>query len=114
MELLGDVTFPRPLEELLGHVYEVYLQSNPCAADAQLSPKSVVREVWERAFTFREFVSVYGLTRSEGAVLRYLSDAFNALRSGVPAAARTEDGTDSVERLGRRARHGGWSRIDRA
>ncbi len=78
----------------------MYLQSNPWAADAQLSPKSVVREMWERAFTFREFVSVYGLTRSEGAVLRYLSDAFKALRSGVPAAARTEEVTDIVEWLG--------------
>ena len=56
--------------------------------------------MWERAFTFREFVSIYGLTRSEGAVLRYLSDAFKALRSGVPAAARTEEVTDLVEWLG--------------
>ena len=46
--------------------------------------------MWERAMTFREYISVYGLVRSEGAVLRYLSDAFKALRSGVPAAARTE------------------------
>ncbi len=41
-----------------------------------------------------------GLVRSEGAVLRYLSDAFKALRSGVPAAARTEELTDVVEWLG--------------
>jgi superfamily II RNA helicase len=112
MELLDDVTYPRPLEELLEHVYEVYLQSNPWAADAQLSPKSVVREMWERAFTFREFVSVYGLTRSEGAVLRYLSDAFKALRSGVPAAARTEDLTDIVEWLGELVRQVDSSLLD--
>ena len=78
MELLEEITYPRPLEELLGHAFEVYRQSNPWAADGQLSPKSVVREMWERAFTFREFVNTYGLTRSEGAVLRYLSDAFKA------------------------------------
>ncbi len=112
MELLDDVTYPKPLDELLGHVYEVYLQSNPWAADAQLSPKSVVREMWERAFTFREFVSVYGLTRSEGAVLRYLSDAFKALRSGVPAAARTEEVTDIVEWLGELVRQVDSSLLD--
>lgn len=112
MELLDDVTYPRPLDELLGHVYEVYLQSNPWAADGQLSPKSVVREMWERAFTFREFVSVYGLTRSEGAVLRYLSDAFKALRSGVPAAARTEEVTDIVEWLGELVRQVDSSLLD--
>ena len=112
IELLDDVTYPKPLDELLGHTFEVYLQSNPWAADGQLSPKSVVREMWERAFTFREFVSVYGLTRSEGAVLRYLSDAFKALRSGVPAAARTEEVTDIVEWLGELVRQVDSSLLD--
>jgi superfamily II RNA helicase len=112
MELLEEVTYPKPLEELLGHAYDVYRQSNPWAADASLSPKSVVREMWERAFTFREFVNTYGLTRSEGAVLRYLSDAFKALRSGVPAAARTEEVTDLVEWLGELVRQVDSSLLD--
>src|SRR4051794_11423144 len=112
MELLEDVTYPKPLEELLEHAFAVYVRSNPWAADAHLSPKSVVREMWERAFTFREFVHTYGLTRAEGAVLRYLSDAFKALRSGVPAAARTEEVTDLVEWLGELVRQGGPSLLD--
>ena len=112
MELLDDVTYPKPLEELLEHAYAVYLRSNPWAADGRLSPKSVVREMWERALTFRELISVYGLTRSEGAVLRYLSDAFKALRSGVPAAARTEELTDIVEWLGELVRQVDSSLLD--
>nr|WP_319432741.1 DUF3516 domain-containing protein [Mycobacterium sp. RTGN5] len=112
IELLDDVTYPKPLDELLQHTYAVYLESNPWAADARLSPKAVVREMWERAFTFREFVSVYGLTRSEGAVLRYLSDAFKALRSGVPAAARTDEVTDLVEWLGELVRQVDSSLLD--
>jgi hypothetical protein len=68
--------------------------------------------MWERAMTFREFVSVYGLVRSEGAVLRYLSDAFKALRSGVPAAARTEELTDIVEWLGELVRQVDSSLLD--
>ena len=68
--------------------------------------------MWERAFTFREFVNTYGLTRSEGAVLRYLSDAFKALRSGVPAAARTEEVTDLVEWLGELVRQVDSSLLD--
>ena len=90
----------------------MYRQTNPWAADGLLSPKSVVREMWERAFTFREFVNNYGLTRSEGAVLRYLSDAFKALRSGVPAAARTEEVTDLVEWLGELVRQVDSSLLD--
>jgi superfamily II RNA helicase len=112
MELLDEVTYPKPLEEVLGYTFETYLQSNPWAADGQLSPKSVVREMWERVFTFREFVSTYGLVRSEGAVLRYLSDAFKALRSGVPAAARTEEVTDIVEWLGELVRQVDSSLLD--
>lgn len=110
--LLDDVTYPKPLQELLDHAYAVYLQTNPWAADGQLSPKSVVREMWERAMTFREYVSQYGLTRSEGAVLRYLSDAFKALRSGVPAAARTEELNDIVEWLGELVRQVDSSLLD--
>jgi superfamily II RNA helicase len=112
MELLEEVSYPKPLDELLTHTFEVYLQSNPWAADGQLAPKSVVREMWERAFTFREFISVYGLTRSEGAVLRYLSDAFKALRSSVAAAARTEELTDIVEWLGELVRQVDSSLLD--
>jgi hypothetical protein len=112
MELLEGITYPKPLEELLGHAFEVYRQTNPWADDGNLSPKSVVREMWERAFTFREFVNTYGLTRSEGAVLRYLSDAFKALRSGVPAAARTEEVTDLVEWLGELVRQVDSSLLD--
>lgn len=112
IELLDDVTYPKPLAELLEHAFAVYLQGNPWAADGKLSPKSIAREMWERAFTFREYVSVYGLTRSEGAVLRYLSDAFKALRSGVPAGARTEELTDIVEWLGELVRQVDSSLLD--
>ncbi|MGV0605985.1 DEAD/DEAH box helicase [Mycolicibacterium sp. XJ1904] len=112
IELLDEVTYPKPLEEMLEHTFEVYLQSNPWAADARLCPKSVVREMWERAMTFREYVSEYGLTRAEGAVLRYLSDAYKALRSGVPATARTEELTDIVEWLGELVRQVDSSLLD--
>jgi superfamily II RNA helicase len=112
IELLDDVSYPKPLAELLDHAFDVYLQSNPWAADGRLSPKSVVREMWERALTFREFVSAYGLARSEGAVLRYLSDAFKALRSGVPTSARTDEVTDIVEWLGELVRQVDSSLLD--
>uniref|UniRef100_V5X486 DEAD/DEAH box helicase n=2 Tax=Mycobacteriaceae TaxID=1762 RepID=V5X486_MYCNE len=112
IELLDEISYPKPLAELLEHTFAVYLQTNPWAADGALSPKSVVREMWEKAMTFREYVSQYGLTRSEGAVLRYLSDAFKALRSGVPTAARTEEVNDIVEWLGELVRQVDSSLLD--
>ncbi|MGN7782349.1 DEAD/DEAH box helicase [Mycolicibacterium sp. 22603] len=112
IELLDEISYPKPLAELLEHTFAVYVQTNPWAADGVLSPKSVVREMWEKAMTFREYVSQYGLTRSEGAVLRYLSDAFKALRSGVPTAARTEEVIDIVEWLGELVRQVDSSLLD--
>jgi len=112
IELLDDVTYPKPLDELLEHAFTVYTRTNPWAADAHPSPKSIVREMWERGLTFREYVSLYGLTRSEGAVLRYLSDAFKALRSGVPTSARTDGFTDVVEWLGELVRQVDSSLLD--
>ena len=38
--------------------------------------------------TFAEFVAFYELARSEGLVLRYLADAYRALRQTVPDERR--------------------------
>ncbi|MFP5347693.1 MAG: DUF3516 domain-containing protein, partial [Actinomycetes bacterium] len=112
MELLEDVTYPKPLAELLEAAYEMYRRGHPWVADHPLSPKSVVRDMWERAMTFNELVSFYGLARSEGLVLRYLADAYRALRTGVPAAARTEQVLDVVEWLGETVRQVDSSLLD--
>ncbi|MPV38618.1 DUF3516 domain-containing protein, partial [Georgenia subflava] len=69
-------------------------------ADYELKPKSVVREMVEQSMTFSELVSRYQLARSEGVVLRYLTDAYRALRQVVPAAARTEEVAAIIEWLG--------------
>ncbi|MFW6204096.1 MAG: DEAD/DEAH box helicase [Actinomycetota bacterium] len=100
MELLEEVTHPQPLAELLEHAFAVYQQSHPWVADYELSPKSVVRDLYERAMTFGDYVSHYRLARSEGLVLRYLADAYRALRQTVPDQARTEELDDLVEWLG--------------
>jgi superfamily II RNA helicase len=91
MELLEDVGHPQPLRELLEHAYTVYGRTHPWVNDFALRPKSVARDMSERAMTFVEYVGFYGLRRSEGLVLRYLADAYKALRRTVPEAARTEE-----------------------
>ncbi|MEP7019408.1 MAG: DUF3516 domain-containing protein, partial [Pseudonocardiales bacterium] len=100
MELLSEVTYPKPLNELLSGAFAIYRQSHPWLDEDQLSPKSVLRDMWERAMTFTEYVAFYGLSRSEGLVLRYLSDAYRALRASLPDAARTEALSDLIEWLG--------------
>jgi superfamily II RNA helicase len=112
MELLESVTHPRPLADLLEAAYEAYRRGHPWVADYELSPKSVVRDMYERAMNFTEYVGFYGLARSEGLVLRYLADAYKALRQTVPEHAKTEELDDLVEWLGELVRQVDSSLLD--
>ena len=100
MVLLEDVTYPRPLAELLQVAYAAYAKSHPWVLDHELAPKSVARELAERSMTFTEYVSFYQLARAEGIVLRYLADAYKALRQTVPEDARTDEVIDLIAWLG--------------
>ncbi|PXY38090.1 DEAD/DEAH box helicase [Prauserella flavalba] len=112
MELLEDVTYPRPLEELLRAAYSRYRQGHPWVADYELEPKSVVRDMYERAMNFVEYIGFYGLARSEGVLLRYLADAYDALRRTVPDDAKTEPLQDLIEWLGELVRQVDSSLLD--
>ena len=112
MDLLEAVTYPRPQADLLEAAYNIYRQGHPWVADHALSPKSVARDMFERAMTFAEYVSFYGLARSEGLVLRYLADAYKAMRQTVPEEARTEELADLIEWLGELVRQIDSSLID--
>ena len=91
MAALEEVTWPRPLADLLGEAFAVYLHANPWIEDQEISPKSVVREMIENALTFTGIVGRYDVGRSEGIVLRYLTDAYRALRQIVPDELMTDE-----------------------
>ncbi|SEQ94927.1 Helicase conserved C-terminal domain-containing protein [Streptomyces radiopugnans] len=112
MERLADIGYPKPLEELLFHAYGVYRKSHPWVGDHPLSPKSVIRDMYERAMTFGEFVSHYELARTEGIVLRYLASAYKALEHTVPDDRKSEDFQDIVEWLGEMVRQVDSSLLD--
>ena len=48
-------------------------------AQENIRPKSVAREMFERCQSFNDYVREYGLQRSEGVLLRYLSEAYKTL-----------------------------------
>lgn len=99
MEALDDVEYPQPLAELLTAMFETFASTQPWIRDVELRPKSVVRDLYEKAMTFTEYVSHYKLTRSEGLLLRYLSDADRAIRQTVPDEAKTDELRDIIEWL---------------
>ncbi|MBF4587386.1 DEAD/DEAH box helicase [Curtobacterium sp. VKM Ac-2887] len=112
MELLEEVTWPRPLSELLEAAYETYAAEQPWVLDFQLSPKAVVRDMYERAMTFGDFVRFYQLTRSEGLVLRYLSDAYRTMRQTITEEQRNQELDDLIEWLGEVVRQTDSSLVD--
>ena len=112
MELLEEVTHPQPLKELLDEAFHEYAKEVPWARDYQLKPKSVVRDMIERAFGFRDIVSFYQLGRSEGGVLRYLSDAFRAIERTVPEQAKSPELEELIDWLGELVRQVDSSLID--
>ena len=112
MAMLEEVTYPQPLAELLGEAFEVYRKAAPWVGDFELAPKSVVRDMYERAMNFGEFVQFYGLARSEGIVLRYLADCFKALRQTVPQDMLREDLEDLIAWLGELVRQVDSSLLD--
>ncbi|MGP9609515.1 DEAD/DEAH box helicase [Corynebacterium sp. AOP36-E1-14] len=112
MALVEDITWPKPLEEELEQAYDIFCESNPWASEFDLSPKSVVREMIEKAMTFSDLVATYNLARSEGVVLRYLTDAWRTLSHTVPPEHRSEELEDIVVWLGELIRQVDSSLVD--
>ena len=112
MALLEEVTYPKPLAEPLGQALRLYRETHPWLLETDLSPKSVVRDMYEWGRTFTEFVAFYGVARSEGLVLRYLSDTYRVLRQTVPERVKTDEFDDLVEWLGETVRQIDSSLLD--
>ena len=112
MRLLDEITWPQPLAELLEATYEIYRGTHPWLPEDALAPKSVVREMYEQGMSFTDFVGRYQLARSEGLLLRYLTDAYRTLRQTVPERHRTPELDDLVEWLGETIRQTDSSLLD--
>ncbi|MGD8195952.1 DEAD/DEAH box helicase [Herbiconiux sp. P18] len=112
MDLLEEVTYPKPLLGLLTEAFDTYRASQPWIGDFDISPKSVIRDMYERAMSFGEYIAFYRLARSEGLVLRYLSDAYRTLRSTVPDDLKNDDLLDLIEWLGELVRQTDSSVLD--
>ncbi len=112
MERLAEVTFPKPLDELLWGCFRTFRAHHPWVGDDTVKPKSVAREIYEMGMGFRDYISYHGLKRSEGVVLRYLSDAYKGMVQNVPDAAKTDEVYDLEEWLGEVVRQTDSSLLD--
>lgn len=100
MDRLQEVTYPKPLEDLIDAAFAQYCEQVPWANDYEPRPKSILRDMLETASDFKGYIQRCGIARAEGILLRYLSEAYRALDRTVPYDARDERLEDIVAWLG--------------
>ncbi len=112
MAVLETLTWPKPLGDELYELFDRYRVVHPWAADHNIKPKSVARDMWERSLGFADYVALYGLARVEGLLLRYLSDTYRGLVQSIPEDAKTDELMDLTTWLGEVVRQVDSSLID--
>lgn len=90
MERLEEVEHPKPLRDFLYETFNAFAATHPWVGPENVRPKSIAREMYERYVSFADYVRTYGLERSEGLLLRHLSQTWKVLSQTVPIAAKTE------------------------
>jgi len=96
MERLEEVTHPQPMAEWLAVRFDAFARMHPWVGGKDIRPKSIGRDLWETFASFGDYVKRYGLERSEGVLLRYLSQLYRTLQQNVPVAAKTPAVDDAV------------------
>ena len=88
---LDEVTHPKPLAEFVYQTFDLFAESHPWVAEANVRPKSIAREMVEGFHRFDFYVKRYDLQRIEGRLLRYLSDAYGTLVRSVPDTRKSDE-----------------------
>ncbi len=96
MERLDEVTHPKPLSDFLYGTFNRFRGDHPWVGGHDVRPKSIGREMIEGYLSFADYVKKYSLQRSEGVVLRYLSQLFKTLDQTVPEYAKTAEVWDAL------------------
>ena len=100
MDLIQEVTYPKPLEDLIFAAYGTYCEKVPWANDYTPRPKTILRDMLECADDFKGYVQRRNISRAEGILLRYLSEAYRSLDKTLPLDARDERLSDIISWLG--------------
>ncbi len=96
IQAIEDVTYPKPNGERIYASFNAFCEVHPWLTGANIRPKSVAREMYEGLFGFGEYVREYQLSRSEGVLLRYLSQVWRTLRRTIPEGFQSEELVDAI------------------
>ncbi len=96
---LEKLEYPKPLRDFVYDTFNEFKTRHPWVGDDNIRPKSITREMYERYAMFDDYITDYGLQRSEGVLLRYLSDVYKVLVQTVPEAAKDDAVVDMTAYL---------------
>ncbi len=91
MEELEKIEHPKPNRDFIYRTFNAFSAAHPWVGQENIRPKSIAREMAESFMSFSEMIRETGLQRSEGLLLRYLSDTFRTLSQTVPENFKTDD-----------------------
>jgi hypothetical protein len=91
MAKLEEIEHPKPLREFLYETFNAFAAAHPWVEEENVRPKSIAREMYEGYRSFADYVKDYALQRSEGLLLRHLSQTWKVLSQTVPDSAKTDD-----------------------
>ncbi|HEY6729142.1 MAG TPA: DUF3516 domain-containing protein [Polyangiaceae bacterium] len=100
MAELEKIEHPKPNVEFLSSSFAAFAADHPWVVREALKPKSIARQIVEMLQPFGGYVKEYGLARSEGLLLRYLSEVYKTLAQTIPEASRTSELDDATAYLG--------------
>ena len=93
---LEEVTHPKPLSDFIYGTFNRFRGKHPWVGGEDIKPKSIGREMFEGYMSFADYVKRYSLQRSEGVLLRYLSQLYKTLDQTVPEPSKTEGVWDAL------------------
>lgn len=96
MERLEEVTHPKPLSDFIYGTFNHFRGKHPWVGGQDIHPKSIGREMFENYMSFADYVKRYNLQRSEGVLLRYLSQLYKTLDQTIPEPVKTEGVWDAL------------------
>jgi superfamily II RNA helicase len=99
MEELEKLEWPKPNRDFIYSTFNVFAAKHPWVGQENIRPKSIVRDMFERFMSFHDYVREYGLQRSEGVLLRYVSDVYKTLVQTVPERFKDETVEDFIDHL---------------
>ncbi|MFT5836642.1 MAG: superfamily II RNA helicase [Candidatus Azotimanducaceae bacterium] len=90
MEALEKLEYPKPEREFIYETFNQFAATHPWVGSENIKPKSIAREMFERYSSFADYIKVYGLMRSEGLLLRHLTNVYRVLENTIPPVFKTE------------------------